>query len=42
MAPGEWISRRSLDVIMEYMKKGLPVQGPADQSLAYIEIVQKD
>ena len=42
VAPGEWISRRSLDVIMEYMKKGLPVQGPADQSLAYIEIVQKD
>lgn len=42
VAPGEWISRRSLDVIMEYRKKGLPVQGPADQSLAYLETVQKD
>ena len=42
VAPGEWISRRFLDVIMEYRKKGLPVQGPADQSLAYLETVQKD
>lgn len=42
VAPGEWISRRALNVILEYIDKGLPVQGPVDSSLEYIRIVQKD
>ena len=42
VAPGEWISRPILEVILEYRDKGLPVQGPADQSLRTIRIVQKD
>ena len=42
VAPGEWISRPILEVILEYRDKGLPVQGPADQSLRTIRIVEKD
>ena len=42
VAPGEWISRPILEVILEYRNKGLPVQGPMDQSLRTIRIVQKD
>ena len=42
VAPGEWISRPILEVILEYGDKGLPVQGPADQSLRTIRVVQKD
>ena len=42
VAPGEWISGPTLEVILEYRDKGLPVQGPADQSLRTIRVVQKD
>ena len=42
VAPGEWISRPILEVILEYRDKGLPVQGTADQSLRTIRVVQKD
>ena len=42
VAPGEWISRPILEVILEYRNKGLPVQGPADQSLRTIRVVQRD
>ena len=42
VAPGEWVSRPILEVILEYRDKGLPVQGPADQSLRTIRVVQKD
>ena len=42
VAPGEWISRPILEVSLEYRDKGLPVQGPADQSLRTIRVVQKD
>ena len=42
VAPGEWISRPILEVILEYRDKGLPVQGPADKYLRTIRIVQKD
>ena len=42
VAPVEWISRPILEVILEYRDKGLPVQGPADQSLRTIRVVQKD
>ena len=42
VAPGEWISRPILEVILEYRDKGLPVQGPADQSLRTSRVVQKD
>ena len=40
VAPGEWISRKALDVILEYIEKGLPVQGPGDQSLETIQAVE--
>ena len=42
VAPGEWISGPTLEVILEYRDKGLPVQGPADKSLRTIRIVQMD
>ena len=40
VAPGEWISRRALDIILEYMDKKLPVQGPEDQELTYLKAVK--
>ena len=40
VAPGEWISRRALDIILEYMDKNLPVQGPEDQELTYLKAVK--
>jgi len=42
VAPGGWIRRPLLEGILEYRDKGLPVQGPADQSLRTIRVVQKD
>lgn len=41
LAPGEWISRQTLDIILEYMDQKLPVQGPLDRSLTYIRAVKK-
>lgn len=41
LAPGEWISRQTLDIILEYMAQKLPVQGPLDRSLTYIRAVKK-
>lgn len=42
IAPGEWISRRILDVILGYIEAGLPVQGPSDPSLKTIRVVDRD
>ena len=42
VAPGEWISKKALDVIREYIEKKLPVQGPKDTSLTYIQIIQRE
>lgn len=39
MTPGERISRPILEVILGYRDKGLPVQGPAGQSLRTIRVV---
>lgn len=41
LAPGEWISRRVLDVIEEYKKKELPVQGLTDETLRKIRIIDE-
>lgn len=41
LAPGERISKRVLTVIQEYIKKGLPVQGLADESLKTIITVKE-
>lgn len=41
LAPGEWISRRILDVIEEYKKKELPVQGLSDRMLHKIRIIDE-
>ncbi len=40
VAAGEWIRRRALDIILEYMDKKLPVQGPEDQELTYLKAVK--
>ncbi len=40
LAPGEKIGHRILNVIEEYIKKGLPVQGPADESLKTIRVCE--
>ena len=42
VAPGEWISKKALDVIREYIEKKLPVQGAKDTSLTYIQIIQRE
>lgn len=42
IAPGEWISKKALDVVLDYIDKKLPVQGPEDSSLRYIRTVLKD
>lgn len=42
IAPGEWISKKALDVVLDYINKKLPVQGPEDSSLRYIRTVLKD
>lgn len=41
LAPGEWISRRNLDLILSYIGKKLPVQGLADRSLTSIKVVDR-
>ncbi|MGN0372239.1 MAG: aminotransferase class I/II-fold pyridoxal phosphate-dependent enzyme [Enterocloster sp.] len=41
LAPGERVSRRVLTVIRDYIRKGLPVQGPADESLKTIMTVKE-
>lgn len=42
VAPGEWIGRKTLGVILEYIDKRLPVQGLKDRSLAYIQTIQEN
>ena len=39
MAAGENIARNILDVIEEYIKKGLPIQGPEDESLETLRVL---
>ena len=41
VAPGEWISRPILEVILEYRDKGLPVQGLSDQTLETILVSEQ-
>lgn len=41
LAPGEWISKGTVDKILSYIDKGLPVQGLADSSLATIRVAEK-
>lgn len=41
LAPGEWIGRETLDVILSYIDKKLPVQGLADKELQTINIVDQ-
>ena len=40
VAPGERISLQALEVIQDYIRKGLPVQGPSDESLSTLRIVE--
>ena len=39
-APGERITERILNIILEYKQKGLPVQGLFDDSLEWIRVVK--
>ena len=41
IAPGEEISREALDLVMDYMRKGLAVQGPKDQTLKFLNVVKR-
>jgi arginine/lysine/ornithine decarboxylase len=41
IAPGERISRENLTVIQDYIKKKLPVQGLADETLETIQIAEE-
>ena len=41
VAPGERINGRVLDIIQDYIRKGLPVQGPADESLTVLRVVEE-
>lgn len=42
LAPGEVISRETVEVILDYKAKGLPVQGPEDESLGAIKVVENE
>jgi arginine decarboxylase len=39
LMPGEWITQRNIDYIMEHLEAGLPVQGTEDSTLEYIRVV---
>lgn len=41
IAPGEIIQKELLDMIVHYQEMGLPVQGPADERLEWIRVVEK-
>ncbi len=41
VAPGEEISRDVLDLVLDYMRQGLPVQGPEDETLGCIKVVRR-
>ena len=40
LAPGEWINRRVLEIIEDYIEKGLPVQGPEDETLKTLRVIE--
>lgn len=42
LAPGEVISRETVELILDYKAKGLPVQGPEDESLGAIKVVENE
>jgi arginine decarboxylase len=39
LMPGEWITQRNIDYIIEHIEAGLPVQGPEDEDLHLIRVV---
>ena len=41
VAPGEEISREVLDLVFDYMRQGLPVQGMEDNTLSRIKVIQR-
>lgn len=41
VAPGERISGESLALVREYIRRGLPVQGPEDETLEWIRVVKE-
>lgn len=41
VAPGEEISREVLDLVFDYMRQGLPVQGPEDGTMSRIRVVRR-
>lgn len=41
LAPGEEVTDSILELILEYQKRGLPVQGPQDHSLQYLKVIDR-
>ena len=41
LAPGEEVTDLILETILEYQRRGLPVQGPEDHSLQYLKVIDR-
>ena len=41
LSPGELITQENLDYVKENMAAGLPVQGPEDQTLAFLKVIKE-
>ena len=41
LAPGEEVTDPILETILEYQRRGLPVQGPQDHSLQYLKVIDR-
>ncbi len=41
LSPGELITQENLEYVKENMEAGLPVQGPEDQTLAFLKVIKE-
>ena len=39
LLPGEVISQRNINYIIEHVEVGLPVKGPEDRSVEYVKVI---
>lgn len=42
LLPGEVISQRNIDYIVEHVEVGLPVKGPEDRSIEYVKVIVEE
>lgn len=42
LLPGEVISQRNIDYIVEHVEVGLPVKGPEDRSIQYVKVIVEE